>query len=106
MDHNVATGDDTPPDPLSHEQLETLRRNCEEFGAPLYATGSGLNATARQLGGVLGVAIVIAILGHAGAVGGHKAFVDAWTFAAIAAGLSAGAVLVLGRAGRTRAARA
>ena len=77
----------------------------EALPARLYATGSGLNATARQLGGVLGVAIVIAILGHAGAVGGHNAFVDAWTFAAIAAGLSAGAVLVLGQANRTRASR-
>src|SRR5436305_1937193 len=78
----------------------------EALPARLYATGSGLNATARQLGGVMGVAIVIAILGQAGAVGGHDAFVNAWTFAAIAAGLSAGAVVVLGRAGRTRAARA
>jgi len=69
----------------------------------LYATGSGLNATARQLGGVLGVAIVFAILGQAGAVGGHDAFVGAWTFAAIAAGVSAGAVLMLGLEGRTRA---
>src|ERR1700756_5116496 len=41
MDHNVATGDDTPPDPLSQAQLEALRRNCEEFGVPLYRTGSG-----------------------------------------------------------------
>src|SRR5579864_314441 len=41
MDHNVPTGDDTPVDPLSEQQLETLRRNCEEFGVPLYATGSG-----------------------------------------------------------------
>src|SRR6184192_2866326 len=31
MDHNVRTGDDTPEDPLSHQQLETLRTNCEEF---------------------------------------------------------------------------
>ncbi|HMC67800.1 MAG TPA: hypothetical protein VKJ07_01490, partial [Mycobacteriales bacterium] len=77
----------------------------EALPARLYATGSGLNATARQLGGVLGVAIVIAILGHAGAVGGHNAFVDAWTFAAITAGLSAGAVLVLGQASRARASR-
>jgi MFS family permease len=72
--------------------------------ARLYATGSGFNATARQLGGVLGVAIVIAILGQAGAIGGHDAFVNAWTFAAIAAGLSAGAVLLLGQAGRAHAA--
>src|SRR6059058_4028279 len=50
MDHNVATGDDTPPDPLSHEQLETLRRNCEEFGVPLYATGSGRDGIVHVIG--------------------------------------------------------
>jgi MFS family permease len=66
----------------------------------LYATGSGLNATARQLGGVLGIAIVIAILGHAAAVGGHEAFVSAWTFVAVAAVLSTAAVLMLKRATR------
>src|SRR3954471_23597652 len=41
MDHNVPTGDDTPMDPLSHLQLETLRKNCTEFGVPLYETGYG-----------------------------------------------------------------
>src|SRR3982074_1311710 len=41
MDHNVATGDDTPADPLSQQQLDALQRNCDEFGVPLYATGSG-----------------------------------------------------------------
>src|SRR5207248_3133073 len=41
MDHNVPTGDDTPVDPLSEQQLATLQRNCEEFGVPLYATGDG-----------------------------------------------------------------
>src|SRR5947208_12502177 len=40
MDHNVPTIDG-PEDPLSVAQLEALRRNCEEFGVPLYATGSG-----------------------------------------------------------------
>jgi 3-isopropylmalate/(R)-2-methylmalate dehydratase large subunit len=41
MDHNVPTGDDTPQDPLSQQQLDALARNCEEFGVPIYATGSG-----------------------------------------------------------------
>jgi hypothetical protein len=65
----------------------------------LYATGSGLNATARQLGGVLGIAIVIAILGQS-AIAGHHSFVNAWAFVAIAALLSSVAVLLLGRAAR------
>ena len=41
MDHNVATGDDTPIDELSELQLAALQSNCDEFGVPLYATGSG-----------------------------------------------------------------
>ena len=71
----------------------------ERLPARLYATGSGLNATARQLGGVLGIAIVIAILGHAGTVNGHAAYVNAWSFVAITAVVSSGVVLVLKRAG-------
>src|SRR5205085_2339375 len=68
--------------------------------ARLYATGSGLNATARQLGGVLGVAIVIAILGQVGRVGGHSVFVHSWIAAAVAALLSTAGVVVLGLATR------
>jgi EmrB/QacA subfamily drug resistance transporter len=70
--------------------------------ARLYATGSGLNATARQLGGVLGVAIVIEILGQAQGLVGHHAFVGAWIFAATTALLSVGAILALGQATRAR----
>jgi 3-isopropylmalate/(R)-2-methylmalate dehydratase large subunit len=55
MDHNVATGDDTPPDPLSEQQLETLRLNCEEFGVPLYATGSGREGIVHVIGPELGL---------------------------------------------------
>jgi 3-isopropylmalate/(R)-2-methylmalate dehydratase large subunit len=50
MDHNVATGDDTPADPLSQQQLDTLARNCEEFGVPLYATGSGREGIVHVIG--------------------------------------------------------
>src|ERR671923_805712 len=55
MDHNVATGDDTAVDPLSEQQLETLRRNCEEFGVPLYATGSGREGIVHVIGPELGL---------------------------------------------------
>jgi NTE family protein len=68
----------------------------ERLPARLYATGSALNATARQLGGVLGIAVVIAILGQAGLASGHGAFVSSWTFAAVAACLSTIAVLAFG----------
>ena len=55
MDHNVATGDDTPIDQLSEQQLETLRRNCAEFGVPLYATGSGREGIVHVIGPELGL---------------------------------------------------
>jgi 3-isopropylmalate/(R)-2-methylmalate dehydratase large subunit len=54
MDHNVPTGDDTPVDPLSQQQLETLRQNCEEFGVPLYATGSGREGIVHVISPELG----------------------------------------------------
>ena len=55
MDHNVPTGDDTPVDPLSQQQLETLARNCEEFGVPLWATGSGREGIVHVIGPELGL---------------------------------------------------
>ncbi|HWX09913.1 MAG TPA: aconitase family protein, partial [Gaiellaceae bacterium] len=55
MDHNVVTGDDTPMDDLSRQQLEALSRNCEEFGVPLYATGSGREGIVHVIGPELGL---------------------------------------------------
>jgi 3-isopropylmalate/(R)-2-methylmalate dehydratase large subunit len=55
MDHNVATGDDTPADPLSEQQLDALARNCAEFGVPLYATGSGREGIVHVIGPELGL---------------------------------------------------
>ena len=55
MDHNVATGDDTPPDPFSEQQLAALVRNCEEFGVPLHATGSGREGIVHVIGPELGI---------------------------------------------------
>ncbi len=55
MDHNVATGDDTPLDPLSEQQLAALARNCDEFGVPLYATGSGREGIVHVIGPELGL---------------------------------------------------
>jgi 3-isopropylmalate/(R)-2-methylmalate dehydratase large subunit len=55
MDHNVPTGDDTPVDPLSRQQLETLARNCEEFGVTLHATGSGREGIVHVIGPELGL---------------------------------------------------
>ena len=54
MDHNVPTAPG-PPDELSRAQLEALRRNCAEFGVPLYATGSGREGIVHVIGPELGV---------------------------------------------------
>jgi len=38
-DHNVPTDTVEITDPVSREQVETLRRNCADFGVPLYPMG-------------------------------------------------------------------
>jgi 3-isopropylmalate/(R)-2-methylmalate dehydratase large subunit len=55
MDHNVPTLDGPITDPLARAQLEALRHNCEEFGVPLYATGSGREGIVHVIGPELGV---------------------------------------------------
>jgi 3-isopropylmalate/(R)-2-methylmalate dehydratase large subunit len=55
MDHNVPTLEGPISDPLARAQLEALRRNCEEFGVPLYATGSGREGIVHVIGPELGV---------------------------------------------------
>ena len=75
----------------------------EALPARLYATGSGVNATARQLGGVLGIAIVIAILGQGQLISDHAAFVGAWKFAAAAAVVTGVFAVLLGRVSRSPA---
>ena len=58
-DHNVPT-DGTPVaarirDELSRKQVETLERNCEEFGIPLYSLGSERQGIVHIIGPELGV---------------------------------------------------
>ena len=55
MDHNVPTVDGPVSDPLARAQLEALRRNCAEFGVPLYATGIGREGIVHVIGPELGV---------------------------------------------------
>ena len=55
MDHNVPTTDGPVDDPLAREQLDALRRNCEEFGIPLFATGSGREGIVHVIGPELGL---------------------------------------------------
>ncbi len=58
-DHNVPT-DGTPlaariKDSLSRVQVETLERNCEEFGVPVYSLGSDRQGIVHVIGPELGV---------------------------------------------------
>jgi 3-isopropylmalate/(R)-2-methylmalate dehydratase large subunit len=56
-DHNVPTVDWDKPiaDPVSRTQVETLRRNAEEFGVELHATGSGSEGIVHVIGPELGL---------------------------------------------------
>jgi len=58
-DHNVPT-DGTPVaarirDELSRVQVETLERNCEEFGVPVYSMGSDRQGIVHVIGPELGI---------------------------------------------------
>ena len=55
MDHNVPTLDGPITDPLARAQLEALRANCDEFGVPLFATGSGREGIVHVIGPELGL---------------------------------------------------
>ncbi len=55
MDHNVPTDGGPVTDPLARAQLDALRRNCQEFGIPLYATGSGHEGIVHVIGPELGL---------------------------------------------------
>src|ERR671930_2761446 len=55
MDHNVPTTPGPITDPLAKQQLDALRRNCEEFGVRLFATGSGREGIVHVIGPELGL---------------------------------------------------
>lgn len=56
-DHNVPTVDVQLPiaDPVSRTQVETLRRNCAEFGVPLYQMGHDEQGIVHVIGPQLGL---------------------------------------------------
>src|SRR3989440_6264861 len=55
MDHNVPTDGGPITDPMARAQLDALSRNCEEFGVPLFATGSGREGIVHVIGPELGI---------------------------------------------------
>jgi 3-isopropylmalate/(R)-2-methylmalate dehydratase large subunit len=55
MDHNVPTLPGPITDPLARAQLDALRRNCDEFGVRLFATGSGREGIVHVIGPELGL---------------------------------------------------
>jgi 3-isopropylmalate/(R)-2-methylmalate dehydratase large subunit len=56
-DHNVPTIDIFKPiaDPVSRTQIETLRRNCAEFGVTLYPMGDAEQGIVHVIGPQLGI---------------------------------------------------
>jgi EmrB/QacA subfamily drug resistance transporter len=64
----------------------------ESVPAERFATATALNATARQLGAVLGIALLVALLGTPGPQEAAAAFDRGWTFCALVA--AAGACLL------------
>ncbi|SMD20993.1 3-isopropylmalate dehydratase large subunit [Kibdelosporangium aridum] len=56
-DHNVPTVDIQLPiaDPVSRTQVETLRKNCAEFGVPLYQMGHDEQGIVHVIGPQLGL---------------------------------------------------
>ena len=58
MDHNVPTDDRINiKDPISREQIETLQKNCEEFGITLYDLDSDLQGIVHIIGPELGLTL-------------------------------------------------
>ena len=54
-DHNVPTTAGPITDPVSRTQVDTLRRNCEEFGIPLYPMGDAEQGIVHVVGPQLGL---------------------------------------------------
>lgn len=57
-DHNVPTDDQfNIREPMSRRQVETLRKNCQEFGITLHDVGSGRQGIVHVIGPELGITL-------------------------------------------------
>jgi 3-isopropylmalate/(R)-2-methylmalate dehydratase large subunit len=57
-DHNVPTEDQLHiREPMSRRQVETLRKNCQQFGIRLYDVGSGHQGIVHVIGPELGITL-------------------------------------------------
>ena len=63
----------------------------------VYSLGSALNSMFRQIGAVLGVAVLVAIVGTPAPADAPAAFDDGWMFSGVAGASAALAGLALGR---------
>jgi EmrB/QacA subfamily drug resistance transporter len=68
-----------------------------ELPAARFATGSAILGCLRQVGAVLGIAILVAVLEAGSPAAPVDAFSDAWTFMAAGGIVTAGVALALGR---------
>ncbi|HEY2307702.1 MAG TPA: MFS transporter [Streptosporangiaceae bacterium] len=62
-----------------------------------FATATGMNSVARQIGAALGVAVVIAIIGTPTPAAAYAAFQHAWTFGAVCLFVAGLGCLLVGR---------
>jgi NTE family protein len=70
-----------------------------------FATATGMNSVARQVGAALGVAVVVAIIGTSTSATSYAAFQHAWTFGAVCLSVAGLGCLLVGHV-KTAEARA
>jgi MFS family permease len=106
-----ATGIDATPDYTSEYLVPTILTGLgvglsfaawgsaavAELPAARFATGSAVLACLRQIGAVVGIAVLVAVLEAAPAGEPVQGFTDAWSLMAATAGLVALLALALGR---------